>query len=259
MTSLVPFAFLLIISINSVVCRHSIQVANEPFTPRPETVSHEYLKLLPIDCWIRCLDFLLKSHGLEIRYIRLLSKRHRDNYDVFLSHQMRKLKNWNGSQISSGEIPQTFIAFRSLCVQCMAYTFDDLLDMHCNQRRGIVYGINIVTGLPFLSLHLRHRDGHEISILCVFDDLDNGRFRSWVLYDQRVSTLCNHWFQITDLFALLRGSTIEVMTSWRRMDYFRIKYREEYFNYKTCNRCVAVLIPLVLLALSLSAVFAALK
>ena len=266
MKSVAFFTLLLLFRIDRNVCgppNTPIRIPNEPFLPQlahptdHSSISFDHLSCLPIDCWMNCVEFLINFQ--EFRCFRILSKRHRQYHDVFLRHQLRKFMDWNGTKILDDEIPAIYTGFGTVCVQRVTEKFDILLKEHRTHRRGILCGINICSGLPFLSLHLRNHDsnhdGYEIPVICEFYDLDNGGFLYWTRHDKSVLSFCNEVFQINDLCGLLRGSTIEVTRRWGTEDLFRIKRQEEYIDYRACKKRGGLIALLILSMLLFYAFF----
>ena len=215
--------------------------SHEPFLPSNKF--HSNLALLPLDNWMLCLEFLIDS--FEFRYIRLLSRRHYQNQCVFLRRRLSLLKIPNGTKIATSEIHQKSIAFTTLSGKSIRIAFRTLRSCHHHHRYGVVCGVNIISGLPFLSLHLREQDTWgEISMICIFDDV---RVRTWTYSDSvHLANLngADEWnlkkVGDIELSDLLKGKSVEVMRWFGEPRYLRIKRRDEYFDWKKCKKYSAI-------------------
>ena len=200
-----------------------------------------------------CLEFLTNAY--EFRYIRLLSRRHFQNQRIFLRRRLGEFQIPNCTEISNSEISRISIAF-SLCVNAI----NALQDCHSSHRQGMVCGININTGLLFLSLSLRNKKD-EMLMICTFDDylIDqpiNGRFWSWTHSYPHPESVIMHSlnrdsFRDTELSRLLNGGYFNVKMHSREGGYFRIKRHDEYFNWKKCKKysiiCASTMVTVVVI------------
>lgn len=218
------------------------QIQNEPFlsqSPASRSEIDGHLDSLPFVCWTQCLEFLMGS--MQFGSLRLLSKRYQERHDVFLHHQLQLFLSRNITNIWSDQIPVLFVGIRMTSLHSMFRVSDILIDEHRNHRRGIVCGVNILSGFPFMSLHLCDRSGwDEIGLICIFDEFDDDRFRyfrSWSYHgDWTISPSINRLLRKNLLCRLLEGSTIEMYGRFGLPKQFRIKRHDQYFDYKTCKK-----------------------